>query len=129
MEDKTLAELKDHGEEANTDPVRFITKYFLDFQGHPDRQKIKIPLAFNCWNNQDELVSEVKAVPGLDVFRGWRPSSGGPTPWMKDSRPNLQSLRPMAWIRWNGKVIRIDVNKSELRLKGDTRKRKRRPRM
>jgi hypothetical protein len=60
-----------HAEEGNTDPPRFVAKYFLDAQGRPDREKTKIPLAFRSWNNKEELDRVVASVPGLAILKTW----------------------------------------------------------
>ncbi|KAJ4292226.1 hypothetical protein N0V88_005857 [Collariella sp. IMI 366227] len=70
LEDKKFAEIKGgHAEEANSDPPRFVAKYFLDSQGRPDKTKTKVPLSFNLWNHKDELVKVVNAIPGLAILK------------------------------------------------------------
>ncbi|KAL2022210.1 hypothetical protein VTK56DRAFT_5820 [Thermocarpiscus australiensis] len=72
LEDKMFAEIEGGpSEEANTDPPRFVAKYFLDGQGRPDREKTKDPLSFALWNHEEELTEVVKAVPGLTILKTW----------------------------------------------------------
>ncbi|KAK3295292.1 uncharacterized protein B0H64DRAFT_474286 [Chaetomium fimeti] len=72
LEDEMFAKIEGgHAEEGNVDPPRFVAKYFLDAQGHPDREKTKIPLSFRSWNNKEELDKVVKSVPGLAILKTW----------------------------------------------------------
>ncbi|KAK3321911.1 hypothetical protein B0H66DRAFT_531273 [Apodospora peruviana] len=72
LEDKQFVEIKGgHSEEANSDPPRFVAKYFLDGRGRPDRNKTKEPLLFQLCNNEKEMFDVVAAVPGLAIRQTW----------------------------------------------------------
>ena len=68
-QDELFSELEgDPGTEADVDPARFMSKYFLDAQGQPDREKTRTALAFGRLEfSGDELERMVEAVPGLAI--------------------------------------------------------------
>lgn len=69
-EAKLFAEIEGgHEKEANTDPPRFVAKYFLDAQGQPDKEKTKEALAFASRSHEKELDDVVQRVPGLAIRR------------------------------------------------------------
>lgn len=69
LEDKLFADIGEGrcAEEANTDPSRFLAKYFLNPQGQPDRGKTEEAISFSVRGDQEELRGLVEAVPGLEI--------------------------------------------------------------
>ncbi|KAM7212466.1 hypothetical protein V8F06_012153 [Rhypophila decipiens] len=69
LEDEQFASLNGNiSLEVNSDPPRFIAKYFLDAQGRPDEEKTKAALSLQSWNGTTELRELVASIPSLKLI-------------------------------------------------------------
>ncbi|KAK4213976.1 hypothetical protein QBC37DRAFT_462875 [Rhypophila decipiens] len=69
LEDEQFASLNGNmSSEVNSDPPRFIAKYFLDAQGRPDQGKTKAALSLEAWNRTTELRELVASISSLRLI-------------------------------------------------------------